>query len=415
MFQTLYSYPRVVARHREGPFAQAREQFLNHYACRGAAPATLLRLARELLVIAQRLDLQGNRVIPLAEIEAGADRWIAYQRRHRRIRSAGGSRQLFVQTASAWLRFLGRLEAPPEKSDAFAGLVQAFDRYLREERGLSPHTIHDYCWHVRAFLHWLGEQGGELATVRLEDIDAFLAYKHEQGWCRVSIANVAHALRRFFRCAGAQGWCNATIAAGIEGPRLFRHESLPLGPTWEEVQHLIARTDTDRAQDIRDRAIFLLLAVYALRAGEVVALTLDAVNWEQEIIRITRPKQRCQQDYPLVTDVGEAIVRYLQQVRPRIASRALFVTIKSPFHALSASSLHHLVCTRMNALGIRCPRPGPHALRHACAAHLVAEGFSLKQLGDHLGHRSAYATRTYAKVDLVGLRQVADVTLGDLL
>ena len=53
--------------------------------------------------------------------------------------------------------------------------------------------------------------------------------------------------------------------------------------------------------------------------------------------------------------------------------------------------------------------------RHACAAHLVAEGLSLKEIGDHLGHRSAYATRIYAKVDLAGLRQVADYALGDLL
>jgi integrase/recombinase XerD len=74
-----------------------------------------------------------------------------------------------------------------------------------------------------------------------------------------------------------------------------------------------------------------------------------------------------------------------------------------------------LVATRMKALNIQCPRRGPHALRHACAAHLVAEGLSLKQIGDHLGHRSPDATRTYAKVDLAGLRQVAAFDLGGLL
>ncbi len=303
MFQSLYSYPRVLARHRDGPFVEVREQFLEHYARGGAAPATLLRLARELLVIAQRLDLQGNRVIPRAEIETGADRWIAYQRRHRRIRDGQGSRQLFIQTAVAWLRFLGRLEEPAEQPPAFADLVKAFAHYLREERGLSPRTIHNYCWHTRTFLHWLAKQNRDLAAVRLNDIDAYLACKHEQGWCRVSIATIVPALRCFFRYAGAQELCNARLAAGIEGPRLFRHESLPLGPPWEAVQGLIASTHTDHAQDIRDRAIFLLLAVYGLRAGEVVALTLDAVDWEQAIICITRPKQRYQQAYPLVAHV----------------------------------------------------------------------------------------------------------------
>jgi site-specific recombinase XerD len=54
-------------------------------------------------------------------------------------------------------------------------------------------------------------------------------------------------------------------------------------------------------------------------------------------------------------------------------------------------------------------------LRHACAGRLVAQGLSLKEIGDHLGHHSAYTTRIYAKVDLGGLREVAQFSLGGLL
>ncbi len=57
---------------------------------------------------------------------------------------------------------------------------------------------------------------------------------------------------------------------------------------------------------------------------------------------------------------------------------------------------------------------GPHALRHACARHLVAAGHSFKEVGDHLGHRSPEATRLYAKVDLASLRRVAFDDLGGL-
>jgi integrase/recombinase XerD len=77
--------------------------------------------------------------------------------------------------------------------------------------------------------------------------------------------------------------------------------------------------------------------------------------------------------------------------------------------------MYHLVSTRLRALDISSLRRGPHALRHSCAGHLVAHGSPLKEIGDHLGHRSAYATRTYAKVDLAGLREVAQFSLGDLL
>jgi site-specific recombinase XerD len=117
----------------------------------------------------------------------------------------------------------------------------------------------------------------------------------------------------------------------------------------------------------------------------------------------------------LVHSVGDAILRYLQQVRPRCARREIFLTLKSPFRPLSAGALYHLVSSRLFALGIESPCHGPHSLRHACAGHLVGEGFSLKEVGDHLGHRSAYATRAYTKVDLAGLREVGNFDLGGLL
>jgi integrase/recombinase XerD len=415
VFETLFHYPRVLARHCEGPAAQDRDRFLVRSANEGATHKTLLRLASELLLVARRIDLRGNRSVPVAEVAAAADRWVGYQRSHHRIRGSKFCRERFIQTATAWLRWLGRLEELEVTPPAFADLISAFGHQMREERGLSPRTIRNRCWHVQAFLHWLHEQGGCLAELQLEQVDAFLALKGVQGWCRVSIASIVDALRMFFRYAAMQGRCSTRLATGIEGPRLFSQEQLPVGPKWEDVQRLIASVNTDRSQDIRDRAILLLLAVYGLRSGEVVALSLEDLDWEKGILHVSRPKQRRKQDYPLISTVGEAILRYLREVRPRCASRALFLTIKAPRRALITNSLHSMVSARLEALNICCPRRGPHALRHACAAHLLAEGLSLKQIGDHLGHRSAYATRTYAKVDLAGLRQVADFDLGDLL
>jgi integrase/recombinase XerD len=147
----------------------------------------------------------------------------------------------------------------------------------------------------------------------------------------------------------------------------------------------------------------------------VAALQLEDLHWHRELIVLTRPKQRRAQEYPLVPVAGEAILRYLQQVRPRCARREIFLTLKAPFRPLSTGGLHHVVSSRLSELNIQSLRHGPHSLRHACAGHLLAEGFSLKEIGDHLGHRSAYATRAYAKVDLVGLRAVANFDLGGLV
>src|SRR5215471_12079692 len=185
-------------------------------------------------------------------------------------------------------------------------------------------------------------------------------------------------------------------------------------PYWPDVQRWIAITADKSARDIRDRAILILLATYGLRSSEVSGLRLEDVNWESEKVSIGRSKQRRAQEYPLVSEAGEAILHYLQKTRPRCTQREIFLTSKAPFHRLSQGALYHLVSSRLSALGIHALRRGPHALRHACAGRLVTEGFSLKEVGDHLGHRSAFATRIYAKVDLAGLREAANFDLGGL-
>lgn len=414
MFETLYPYSRVLARHLAGPAAEERDRYVAHFAASGATRDSVSNLASGLLVVAQRLDVSGTRAVTPEEIALIADRWIGHHRRRGRSISPG-RRQRFVQVATDWLRFMGRLQLPPAKPAPGADLIDEFVRHMQQERGLSPSTINNRCWHLRTFLTWLAEQRSCAEDANLEQVDAFLSMRGAQGWCRASIATAATALRSFYAYMSTTGRCAEGFVAGIEGPRLFKQEALAVGPCWTDVQRLIASADTDQPRDIRDRAILMLLAVYGLRRGEVVALTLDDIDWERDILHVARPKQRCKHDYPLTTEVGNAILRYMREVRPRCVSRKLFVTLKAPLGPLAPNGLHHVVASRLRALGIRCPRQGPHALRHACAAHLVAAGLSLKQIGDHLGHRSSSATRTYAKVDLVGLRRVAEFSLGGLL
>jgi integrase/recombinase XerD len=415
MFNILFHYPRVLARHGQGPSAEARERYLTHCADQGAARDTLLRTARELLIIAQRLDLTTDRLIGIRQVEAAAERWVDYQQRRDRVGGPRGCRQYFIQTALSWLRFLGRLEAPDRKPLPFVDLIEHFADCMREQRGLSEVTIRHRCWHVRKFLSWLDGQNRSFEDASLQELDAFLSLQAVQGWGRVSVATSATALRSFFRHAELHAWCAKGLAAGIDGPRIFKQEGLPVGPTWPDVERLLTTARGDRPREIRDYAILLLFALYAFRSGEVSALELEDLHWHRELIVLTRPKQRRAQEYPLVPAAGEAILRYLQLVRPRCARREVFLTLKAPFRPLSTGGLYHVVSSRLSELNIQSLRHGPHSLRHACAGHLLAEGFSLKEIGDHLGHRSAYATRTYAKVDLVGLRAVADFDLGGLV
>lgn len=417
MFDHLFRYGKIIDRHRQAPFVVERERFLQNCAGQGMAKTTLTSLATELLVVVQRIDLAANnKPVTSQQIHAAAERWACHQRRRGRSHGVRWSRERFVQVATAWLKFIDRLEIGEPKYVPGERWIKLFLEYSLNERGLSIHSVRFDSHHMGKFFEWLAAQHRTLARCRLKDVDAFVESLKQKGWCRVSIARSVEALRAFFRYAEHSGWCTTGIAAGIERPRLYRDEGLPVGPDWSDVQRLICYcNEGPRPQDIRDKAILELLAIYGLRAGEVTRLRLEDLNWSQDRILVTRSKQRRSHEYPLLPCVGESILRYLQKSRPRCGYREVFLTSKAPVRPLSSSALSTMVSERFRALNIRSLRSGAHALRHACAGRLIAQGLSLKQIGDHLGHRSAYSTRTYAKVDLAGLREVADLSLGGLL
>jgi integrase len=200
----------------------------------------------------------------------------------------------------------------------------------------------------------------------------------------------------------------------LELPRIYRDETLPLGPIWSDVRLLLQELDTDHPRDVRDYAIVSLLAVYGMRAGEVTKLRLSDLDWKRDQLLVPRVKRRAPQRYPLVAAVGNRLTRYIQEVRPRCPRPEVFLGLRAPHRPLTQGALYAFIGPRLRRLGVTLAHWGPHTLRHACARQMLVGGLTLKEIGDHLGHRSAASTQVYAKVDLSGLREVAAFDLGEL-
>ena len=418
MFNQLFTSPKAVDRYSSAPLAEERLRYLAHCAAQGSTRSSLRLIAQHQLVFVDYLHLQEADSLTVEQIEAAADLWIGRQPQPHTHNAAGyrWARMRFISDARQWLSFLGRLRTIEAPRRPYAYLIEEFTDHMIREKGLSQHTVRIRCWHVEQFLNRFWERHQSFDEVTIADIDAAVARKGGQdGYARTSIQNYINALRAFFRYAEQRGWCCPGLATAIMSVHLFADEGLPKGPAWSDVQLLLANTKSDQPKDIRDRAIIMLFAVYGMRAGEVRGLKLEDLDWEKELIYLTRPKPRRRQSYPLSYTVGEAILRYLKRVRPRTSQREVFLTVKAPVQPLSSGSLYDLVSDRLRALDVSLPHYGPHSLRHACATRLLAEGLSMKEIGDHLGHRKADTTRVYAKVDLAGLRQVADFDLGGLL
>jgi site-specific recombinase XerD len=164
-----------------------------------------------------------------------------------------------------------------------------------------------------------------------------------------------------------------------------------MGPSWPDVQRLLASTETDRRADIRDRAILLLLAVYGLRVGEVRRLCLENLHWERRTLTIARTKQRRARSCPLIPSQADAIARYIHEVRPPTSYREIFIRLNAPHKPFRHGGMWGIVANRFRRLGIKSELSGPHSLRHACATHLLAHGLTMNAL------------RVVADLDLGGL------------
>jgi integrase/recombinase XerD len=418
MFDQLFVRSGALTRQLSAPLVNERRQYLTHCALRGMTKSTLEAKARLLLSIAEYLRLadRPSDMISLSEIKKAAIRWSNHNWPSPQSSHAKRSREYFMAQAAEWLTFLNRFRTQPKPATVYDRMLAEFRAFMEEDRGLSPATVRGCCSSVRPFIIQLLDGRRSLQAITVSDVDSLLAQKvNEEHYARVSIRDYASSLRSFFRYAEMRGWCPVGIAASIMAPRVFKHETLPAGPTWDVVQEIVDATAGDRPIAIRDHAILMLLAVYGVRSGEVGRLQLTDIDWQRETITFTRSKMAGTHSFPLSPSVGAAIIRYLKEVRPKSLHRQVFLTRRAPVGPISNGAMWAVVSRQLRKRAPSLKHHGPHSLRHACATHLINQGLSLKEIGDHFGHRDVEATRIYAKVDLARLRDVADFDLGELL
>ena len=424
MFETLYSDPTALRRHQQGALAAERAAYLTQLASGGMTVKTLRSRARYCLRIAGELSRwpSGKTFAP-SEVATLAEAILAPGERSdgRPDGSAAAPPSAGSSTAGRlravaleFLETLGRLHsAAPRESGEHAAKLDEFIEAQRELQWQSEHTCQTARPTIRRWLDYLHARGVCLGAVTAADIAGFFESMAAR-WNRRTRATAASTLRKWLAYCGRRGWCRPGLDATVVSPRLYRHEGLPPGPDWETVRQLVDSTVGDSPAAVRDRAILLLLTVYGVRSGAVRRLQLDDIDWAADRIAFERSKSRRRERWPLQPQVGEAIAAYVAGSRPRTSERAVFLTLRAPYRPLTAVALHGIVARRYPAGQAPRRGRGPHGLRHAGARHLVAAGYSFKEVGDHLGHRDPSSTATYAKVDLASLRRVVLDDIGDL-
>ena len=297
----------------------------------------------------------------------------------------------------AALRLAKAIAAEPE-------LLESFCQWMRDQRGSADGTLSNYARPIRELIRRIGEDPSKL-TARL--LRQFVMERSQQvGWAAAN--HCTTGLRMFLRFLIAAGRCSAELLGAIPKLAHWRLSSLPRVLAPADVERIIASCDLSSPAGIRDRAILLLLARLGLRAGDIVQLRLQDIDWKEATIQVCG-KSRRQTQLPLSQEVGQAIVDYLQRGRLATCNDQLFLRSRAPFRGLrSHCAVSVLVDREICRAGVAKPARGAaHLLRHSVACSMLRQGASLQEIADLLRHRSVETTQIYAKVDVVALAQIA--------
>jgi site-specific recombinase XerD len=207
VFEDLFTLPRVLKKHRTGPFVAERARYLAHLKKAGARRSTLIKCANDLLHVVHLLKNQSTGgPVSMPQIEAAAAKWARPKGRRWARPASRKARVRFISGAVRWFEFLGWIKAIEQPRNSGGAEIAEFEAWLRSDRGLSKATIDSYRMAADRLFVCLARHDVPLASVNITDIDDAIAAEKARGTCnRRTIHDYAQRVRAFFRFAEARG------------------------------------------------------------------------------------------------------------------------------------------------------------------------------------------------------------------
>lgn len=320
---------------------------------------------------------------------------------------ANGFSPAYMGRVRAFVRYLEQvqiLSRPVAPISPGAARIAAFQDWLRVRSAVSDQTIRSHTFKLNAILAVLGRDpaiynaaGIRRAIIAIADTSS-----------RFHTRNLVAALRHYLRFLAGRDECPLHLAEAIPTLSARGTDTLPRHLAPDRVEALIDACDPATSVGKRDRAILLLLSRLGLRAGDIVALRLADVVWDDGSLCVCG-KGRREVKLPLPQEVGDALFAYLQNARPVVAEDRLFLRAIPPFVALASSpAIAHIVKRALQRAGITdAPSHGAHMLRHSAATGMLRAGATMESIAAVLRHRSVETTNIYARVDVGMLGEIA--------
>jgi integrase/recombinase XerD len=392
-----------------GPLYPYIEPFAESLLERGYSAATAKHKIQLLRKLDQWLD---RRRIGIEQLgEDTTESFLGYIRGRGRNQHADPST---VRYLLGDLREAGVIPSPVVKHDVspIYRTQTRFAEYLVDERGLSQSTVRHYTSELDGFLWWCFPSGAiSLRDLSSADITQWVLHR-ARTVSPHSAQCTRTGLRSFLQFLHQRGEIAMNLAASIPPVANWTLALLPKYLTPADIELVLNTCKTDSAQGRRDLAVLLLLARLGLRAGEVVGLRLQDIDWNAGELT-TRGKGGREDRLPIPVNVGKALATYLRHSRPSCVSQRVFLRLCAPHQGFAGSSIVTVIFQRaLKCAGLNSSYRGAHLLRHSLDTRMLRGGASLAEIGGILRHRLPKTTAIYTKVDLAALRALAQPWLG---
>lgn len=295
----------------------------------------------------------------------------------------------------AWARAVNLVCTVPPSQPPLPPLIVEFEAWMAHNRGAMASTLLvAYRLPLRRLFAALGEEPSTWNAAGIRRFIMDLAVSRGHGVAKAAVTPV----RMLLRFLAITGRCPPELADAPPTIARWRLSALPAFISQEDVQRILDAPETGTRMGLRDRAMLLLMARLGLRAGDVAAMRLPDIDWRGATITVMG-KGRRMSKLPLPQDVGDAILAWLADARPKSDDDHVFLTVRAPFRGLNHSTPSAMAAHTAARAGVALPRAGSHVLRHSAATGFLAEGMSLPAIGVLLRHASLDTTSIYAKVD----------------
>ena len=402
--EQLYKDPRTPLRMREGLLGAYVDEFAQQLIDEGYARASA-RYALQLVADLGRW-LRRCRIVAAQLTPENLARYVQHRSRQARHRSGDGA---ILGRLLRLLRDKGIVaQSPPIESTPAERLEEEYRLYLERERRLAPATVFHYLLHIKRFLaQCFGDGAVRLDGLRAADVVGFVQREAARLQHPKRSKLMITALRSFLQYARYRGLISIDLRLCVPTVADWSMASLPKALSSDEVKRLLSHCNRHTAVGRRDLAMLLLLARLGLRAGEIVGLAFEDLDWEAGELCI-RANGGNSDRLPIPQDVGVALTEYLRHSRPVCSSRQVFVRMRAPIRGFASSvAISTIVRRALDRAGLDPAHKGAHLLRHSVATQMLRQGASLAEIGELLRHRNQQTTMIYAKVDLDMLRPLA--------